>query len=94
MKFDDLYNRVFVNEQDEVEDTTSEVADPSDPAYDVEPMPLPETPLATDETETGTASSSSASSVTDYIKLTLDFTNKMQDAMGGESLQTLMKSLD
>ena len=94
MKFDDLYNRVFVNEQDEVEDTTSEVADPSDPAYDVEPMPLPETPLATDEAEPGTASSSSASSVNDYIKLTLDFTNKMQDAMGGESLQTLMKSLD
>jgi len=92
MKFDDLYNRVFVNEQDEVA-TNTEVADPAD-FNDVEPMPLPETPLATDEAEPVAASNSSTSSVNDYIKLTLDFTNKMQDAMGGESLQTLMKSLD
>jgi hypothetical protein len=94
MKFDDLYNRVFVNEQDEAVDTTSEVADPNDPAYDVEPMPLPETPLATDGSDSGEASETATTSVTDYIKLTLDFTKKMQDAMGGESLQTLMKSLD
>lgn len=94
MKFDDLYNRVFVNEQDEMPaDTTSEIADPNDPAYDVEGAPLPE--ITQDETlPDNELQPQAASGLNDYIKLTLDFVKQLQDPDGGESLQTLVKRLD
>jgi hypothetical protein len=45
MKFADLYNRVFIKEQeDQTPEITDEVADPSDPDYNVEPAPLPKSP--------------------------------------------------
>jgi hypothetical protein len=92
MKFDDLYNRVFIKEQDE-----TEVADPSSPDFnDVEPAPLPdlapavETPAA--ETPTPVAAES-ASSLTDYITQIEDFANKL-NGTDGSSLQSLVSKLD
>jgi hypothetical protein len=92
MKFNDLYNRVFISEQDE-----TEVADPSSPDFnDVEPAPLPElTPEVSPEmgeTEP-TASPESASSITDYINQIEDFANKL-NGTDGSSLQSLVSKLD
>jgi hypothetical protein len=92
MKFNDLYNRVFVREQDE-----TEVADPTSPDFnDVEPAPLPElTPEVSPEmgeTEP-TASPESASSITDYINQIEDFANKL-NGTDGSSLQSLVSKLD
>ena len=93
MKFDDLYNRVFVNEQDKVEDTTSEVADPNDPAYDVEPMPLPETPLATDNMEPSDSEAPISSSLNDYVTELETFADKM-NCLGAECLNSLVSKLN
>lgn len=87
MKFDDLYNRVVIVEQE-----NTEVANPED-FNDVEPMPLAEPSLESDELAL-TSDTQSTSGLTDYIKLTLDFVKKLQDSDGGESLQTLVKRLD
>ena len=87
MKFDDLYNRVVIVEQE-----NTEIANPED-FDDVEPMPLAEPSLETDETAS-ISDTQSTSGLTDYIKLTLDFVKKLQDSDGGESLQTLVKRLD
>jgi hypothetical protein len=92
MKFDDLYNRVFVNEQDELTANT-EVAHPDD-FNDVEPMPLPETPLATDETAPVEDSGmQSSSSLTDYITQLEEFANKL-NSTDGSSLNSLVSKLD
>jgi len=92
MKFNDLYNRVFISEQDE-----TEVADPSSPDFnDVEPAPLPElTPEVSPEmAETEpTSSPESASSITDYINQIEDFANKL-NGTDGSSLQSLVSKLD
>jgi hypothetical protein len=92
MKFNDLYNRVFVREQDE-----TEVADPTSPDFnDVEPAPLPElTPEVSPEmAETEpTSSPESASSITDYINQIEDFANKL-NGTDGSSLQSLVSKLD
>jgi hypothetical protein len=95
MKFDDLYNKVFVSEQEEVEDTTDEVADPNDPAYDVEPMPLPETPLATDEVEPSDTNSGtqSSSSLNDYVTELESFADKM-NCLGADCLNSLVSKLN
>jgi hypothetical protein len=92
MKFNDLYNRVFISEQNE-----TEVADPTSPDFnDVEPAPLPElTPEVSPEmgeTEP-TASPESASSITDYINQIEDFANKL-NGTDGSSLQSLVSKLD
>lgn len=92
MKFDDLYNRVFVNEQDEIA-TNTEVADPAD-FNDVEPMPLPETPLATDDAApTEDTGMQSSSSLTDYITQLEEFANKL-NSTDGSSLNSLVSKLD
>lgn len=92
MKFDDLYNRVFVNEQEELAANT-EVAHPDD-FNDVEPMPLPETPLATDETTPVEDSGmQSSSSLTDYITQLEEFANKL-NSTDGSSLNSLVSKLD
>lgn len=87
MKFDDLYNRVVIIEQE-----NTEIAHPDD-FNDVEPMPLAEPSAESDELAL-TADTQPTSGLTDYIKLTLDFVKKLQDSDGGESLQTLVKRLD
>jgi|688.fasta_scaffold368463_1 hypothetical protein len=93
MNFDELYNRVFINEQD-----NSEVADPAD-FDDVEPMPLPPTDLATDgeggeepSAPVDTVSQTSTS-LTDYITQIEDFANKL-NSTDGSSLNSLVSRLD
>lgn len=93
MKFDDLYNRVFVIEQDELEvpAANTEVADPAD-FDDVEPLPLPEPSLET-ETPAPVDNTATASSLTDYITQLEDFANKL-NSTDGSSLQSLVSKLD
>ena len=93
MKFDDLYNRVFVIEQDELEvpAANTEVADPAD-FDDVEPLPLPEPSLET-ETPAPVDNTATASSLTDYIIQLEDFANKL-NSTDGSSLQSLVSKLD
>ena len=93
MKFDDLYNRVFVIEQDELEvpAANTEVADPAD-FDDVEPLPLPEPSLET-ETPAPVDNTATASSLTDYITQLEDFANKL-NSTEGTSLQSLVSKLD
>jgi hypothetical protein len=90
MKFDDLYTKVFVNEQDK----NTEVADPAD-FNDVEPLPLPEpseqSPL--EDTTSATSSSADSSTLTDYITQLEDFANKL-NGTDGASLQSLVSKLD
>ena len=92
MKFNDLYNRVFVCEQDE-----TEVADPSSPDFnDVEPAPLPELPAPSEtpaEETPAPVAAESASSLTDYINQIEDFANKL-NGTDGSSLQSLVSKLD
>jgi hypothetical protein len=93
MNFDELYNKVFISEQD-----NTEVADPAD-FDDVEPMPLPPTDLATDTEEGGEPSapvadvSQTATSLTDYITQIEDFANKL-NSTDGSSLNSLVSKLD
>lgn len=102
MKFDDLYNKVFISEkelEDELDDEIddAEIADPAN-FDDVVPAPLPEpsaadeTPLATD----GVASQSSsmpAGNISDYINELEDFANKL-NGTESNSLQSLVSQLD
>jgi hypothetical protein len=94
MKFDALYNRVFIKEQDEELTTNTEVADPAD-FDDVEPLPLPEAPAVTDETtpEPAQATPESASNLTDYINQIEEFASKL-NGTDGSSLQSLVSKLD
>jgi len=89
MKFDDLYNRVFIREQDEPSDVNTEVAHP-DNFDDVEPLPLPE---PTPEGEPTEAALPTSASLTDYMKQCLDFADKLQSP-NGECLQSLVVSLN
>jgi hypothetical protein len=92
MKFNDLYNRVFVKEQDEANEepmttAVSEVPMPED--IDVEPAPLPDL-----EPEEGApVSMDSASSLTDYINQLEEFASKL-NGTEGSSLQSLVSKLD
>lgn len=94
MKFDELFNKVFVAEQGDA----NEVADPSD-FNDVEPAPLPQEPaLATDEQpedQQALAPQSSVSTGTlgDYINELETFANKL-NGTESNSLQSLVSQLD
>lgn len=87
MKFDDLYNRVFLSEQDKPSDVNTEVAHPDD-FNDVEPLPLPD-PSAEGEQQ----SVPSSSSLTDYVTQCNEFADKLQNPNGG-CLQSLVASID
>ena len=92
MKFNDLYNRVFIREQNE-----TEVADPTSPDFnDVEPAPLPELSAPSDtpvEETPAPVAAESTSSLTDYINQIEDFANKL-NGTDGSSLQSLVSKLD
>lgn len=94
MKFDALYNRVFIKEQDEDLAANTEVADPAD-FDDVEPLPLPETPEMSNDVAPEAAQSTpeSASNLTDYINQIEDFASKL-NGTDGSSLQSLVSKLD
>ena len=90
MKFDDLYNRVFVREQ-APSDANTEVANPED-FDDVDPIPLPEPSDIPAAAATGAPAVQSASSLTQYMTQCNEFAEKLQSS--GECLQTLVASLD
>lgn len=89
MKFDELYNRVFLSEQDAPSDVNTEVAHPDD-FDDVEPMPLPE---PSPEGEQKTPAVQTSSSLTDYLNQIEEFANKL-NGTDGSSLQSLVSQLD
>lgn len=89
MKFDDLYNRVFIAEQDLPSDPNTDVAHPDD-FDDVDPIPLP----SPAEVTSGTANPPvTTSSLTEYMKSCNDFAEKLQSG-AGDCLQSLIMSLD
>jgi len=92
MKFNDLYNRVFIQEQDE-----TEVADPASPDFnDVKPVPLPE-PALEDSMEDESASSAtpSSSNLSTYMQDLLSFGNKLMDEKNPEqSMLAALRKLD
>jgi hypothetical protein len=94
MKFQELYNRVYLKEQDE----KSEVATPED-FDDVEPMPLPDPADITPEDPSLETSpqvnvgGNGSSSLNDYITKIEDFANVL-NGTDGSSLQTLVSTLD
>jgi hypothetical protein len=90
MKFDDLYNRVFVTEEEEA--LNQEVANPED-FDDVEPAPMPEVPEIDDMAPTTASSGVSSGNLNDYITQLEDFANKL-NGTGADSLQSLVSKLD
>jgi hypothetical protein len=89
MKFNDLYNRVFISEQNE-----TEVADPSSPDFnDVEPAPLPE--LASTEDGTEVVPAASPANVSGYMQELLNFAKKLMDEENPEqSMLAALNKLD
>ena len=87
MKFDDLYNKVFVKEAEMAPGAATDVADPAD-FDDVDPIPLPE---PADPSEGSQPQVSSG--LTDYMTQCNDFAEKLQSA-GGVCLQALVSNLD
>lgn len=85
MKFEDLYNKVFVSEQE-----NTEVAHPDD-FDDVDPIPLP-TLDSEQPTEVNSVPQASPS-LTDYMNQCNEFADKLQSA-NGACLQALVTSLD
>ena len=94
MKFDELYNNVFIAEAE-----GKEVASPED-FNDVEPLPLPE-PAVTDEApapdaegnEAPAPSSGSSTTLMDYITKIEEFADTLNNP-DGDSLAVLVMSLD
>jgi hypothetical protein len=99
MKFDELYNRVYLNEQDkevsaeeapeEVSDTTS-IANPED-FNDVEPMPKLE-PVATTAPE-DKEQAAQGKTLKDYVDMLEEFADNLI-SLEGDSLQKLVHTLD
>ena len=85
MKFTDLYNRVFVAEQN-----NEEVANPAE-FDDVTPLPMPEQPVTTDAVVS--QNPNGAGTLTDYINQLEDFANKL-NGTDSNSLQSLVSQLD
>lgn len=85
MKFNDLYNSVFLKEQNE-----TEVANPEN-FNDVEPLPVPEPPAAVDSQ--ATPSAANAGTLTDFINHLEEFANKL-NSTDPTSLQSLVSNLD
>ena len=81
MKFNDLYNRVFVQEQ-------SEVAAPSD--IDVKPIPVPEAPVENGDL----AAVSAPSNITQHVQKCIEFANTLQDLGGGNCLLSFVSEID
>jgi hypothetical protein len=99
MKFEDLYDKVFVAEVEQKEAPNNlEVAMPED-FDDVEPMPLPDTSKATDvegsesEDMSSVVAPETSSNIQDYITKIEDFANSLNDPQES-SLQTLVSTLD
>lgn len=92
MTFKDLYNNVFIAEQEE-DVPSSEVAMPEDFEGDVEPMPVPETPVAPEGVEAPDLSVGSSTTIQGYIDDLESFATKL-NATEESSLQKLIAELD
>lgn len=96
MKFDDLYNRVFIKEQDEDPTANTEVADPND-FDDVEPLPiLAPSPEASEEAAPPAdtvRTEQTSSNLGQYITQLEDFANQL-NGTDGTSLNSLVSKLD
>lgn len=94
MKFDDLYNKVFIKEQDDVSKT--EVADPND-FNDIEPLPVtapsPETPEEGVPPIVDNAVEQTSTNLGQYIGQLEDFANQL-NGTDGASLNSLVSKLD
>jgi len=93
MKFDALYNQIFIAEADE--DVQNKVASPED--VEVEPLPLPPEPSEIPAPEEGTETAAPVTgggTIGDYIKKITEFTTVLQDDNGGDCLNQLIKRLD
>jgi hypothetical protein len=86
MKFNELYKKVFITEEN------SEVAHPDD-FNDVEPMPVPEPSTAESQPEGNQTTVQTGSGLTDYINQLEEFANKL-NGTDGSSLQSLVANLD
>lgn len=105
MKFDELFNNVYLTEQDakegeessDKEPTTSSTVPTPEDFDDVEPMPLPaqnEQPVSDANSETTAPSAApSATTLKDYVFQLEDFAEKL-NGVEGNSLQSLVSSLD
>lgn len=93
MKFDDLYNRVFIQEQNE-----TEVADPTSPDFnDVEPAPLPELAPAAETPSVDQIDdvAESAPNLSTYMQDLIEFGNKLMDEKNpDQSLLAVLRKLD
>jgi hypothetical protein len=87
MKFDDLYNRVFIREQDE-----TEVADPTSPDFnDVEPAPLPQPSQQPTDGEETQVSAGPEPDFDSYIMECTKLANMLVSSDGSDLLSTLSK---
>lgn len=89
MKFDDLYNRVFIAEQELPSDPNTDVAHPDD--VEVDPIPLPSPADVQAGSSAGPAVTTG--SLTEYMHQCNDFADKLQSA-NGDCLQSLVLNLD
>lgn len=98
MKFNELYNNLYIIEQDEQDvksnsQTKTEVANPED-FNDVKPMPVPEpTEQPSSETQDGSSGSTKGSTLKDYIFKLEDFADAL-NGIESDSLQSLVAQLD
>jgi hypothetical protein len=87
MKFNDLYNRVFIKEQDE---QPSEVASPED--FNVEPAPVPEAPaMPTDEEAVPAIDVNEVADLESYIIQATELSNKLVSSNGDDLLSKISK---
>lgn len=86
MKFNDLYNRVFIQEQDE---QPSEVANPED--FNVDPAPVPEAPVTQPEETPSVIDTGAADELDTYIAQAVELSNKLVSNDGSDLLTLLSK---
>jgi hypothetical protein len=95
MKFQDLYNKIYIAEQEseekEVDNSSTESVPMPEDFDDVEPVPSPEAPVTSGSPES--SSTPSASTLKDYVIQLEEFAEKI-NGMEGDSLQSLVSKLD
>lgn len=96
MKFEDLYNKIYIKEQESEKDPSGGVPMPED-FDDVAPMPSVDTSsVSTNEpsdVDQQPISSTTGTTLQSYIMELEKFANKLQ-SLDGDSLQTLVSKLD
>ena len=94
MKFEDLYNKIYIKEQDE-KDPSGGVPMPED-FDDVEPLPSPEAPALPDEEGINSedpAPTNPSNTLQTYMLDIQKFAETLQ-SLEGDSLQSLVTRLD